>query len=369
MRRFLFIMIMLLALFGSHYSAADNDPLEIDVQIEEDAMTPKELLEAKRKQVNAEIKRNSQETKAAKAEKAKMQRELKEYNDEIALLTKKLKQSQEKLDSAKSGASHARAERDEKALKLAELQSSEKLGASCKQTSPLNANATVNADELQAISQLDKVKAEQARRENRLQQLRDADNTSKVKIAAIEEEIRRRRQNINKLEEEVKLAEAEAKASELRLQDSEIRLTEARERMQAQEKRMNERRSNADKLLNSANREMRETVLRMDQAQVDQSASRIETSQDASTVNVRMVRKPASMPQAVSVAAASPPPATTTSHMKLKKNCPVYDKATGRSKIIGSRKAGKSVQVSPVSSDWVLLPIKNRSGYLPRSCF
>ncbi len=165
----------------------------------------------------------------------------------------------------------------------------------------------------------------------------------------IEAEIRAKRQALSKMEEEVKIAEAEVEAGEGRMRDAEERLGEMRAKAAKREAELGQRQAAASRAMES--RSAKEALLRMKQAEVSQSLAR---SPSSDTANMKVAMRP-------SIASSS--------KMTLARDCRVYDKPGAAGKVIGSKKAGSSVQ--PHSSGaWIGFKTKKAGTvYLSKGCF
>src|SRR6185312_7959535 len=143
---------------------------------------------------------------------------------------------------------------------------------------------------------------------------------------------------------ETKMAESEMKESDARLADARERLADVQARANKETAAMNKRKGAITDKLNSHDRQAEEASLRMDQDSAEQKLGRAVDSVDDPHMNVRLT----------SGAKTAAP-----SHMKVTRNCPVFARPNGKSKVLGTKRAGSTIIGGQPLKDWVGFPIRN----------
>lgn len=321
----------------------------------------RQVAAGKKQEAGKELKRLDKEIQGYKNEQAQLKAQLEKHNHDISHSETSIQDGQARAEKTKSALQALQGLRSEKIVKIAEL--TKKQGEVTAETMALNQQVTEakadfdksHADEKAATKKLAKLKSAQAQRkavvDAQVAKLKASNKVTQDKVAAIENEIRQSRQKVGKLDDEVKAAEGEVQTSDARLQEAKERLTEVRTRSDAKEAELNKRKGSATQKLSSHARETEEAALKIDQARVDQTLARTTAASDKTAVNVQM-RKEA------------------PSKMVFTRDCRVYERPDGKSKVLGTKRSGSAVSHGKAENDWVGFPIAGgRKAWVAKGCF
>lgn len=319
---------------------------------------------SKLKQAEKELADAERETKRLQAEQAQHKKEKAANDKAVAAADKKLKTQIAKVDKLKGENEALRKLREEQTAKLADLALKTKDAETA--TVKLKEQVEVSkaefqkskADEKSAQERLKIAESERAKKQIAVQaeveRLRAQHMENKRKTEVIEADIRAKRQGLSKMEEEVKIAEAEVKAGEARMKDSEDRLTGMREKADQREAELTARKGAVEQTIES--RAAQEAIQKIKQAEVDQRLQRAPADSGAGSGNMQVSLHGGGAQLA-------------SSRMTLSKDCRVYERPDGKSKVLGVKRAGSALS-GQTGTNWVAFKTKDaRTLYMPKGCF
>lgn len=325
-----------------------------------EAQKMKAAADARHKQTEAELVSLEKDIKSSRAEQAQAKKEKAAAEKQIARDEAKLKEGMAFLAKLRAENEALRKLRDEQIAKIEAVNMKTKdtqAGAAREQLALDTGKKEFEKGKLDlkaAQERLVKAEAENNKKKAeliaQLEQLKAQHKANKDKTDVTEKEILDKRRTLSKKEEEVKMAETEVQAGEGRMKDAEDRLKELSERAKGKEGELHRREQEAAKHLES--REAKEALLAVKSAQAGATLAGTRTVNGEQNMKVEM-RGPASV---------SP-------KMTMSKECGVYEKPDGKSKMLGKKKAGTVVS-GRLSGDFVGFSLRDgRTVFIPKNCF